>query len=177
MITVEQLRALKKGNASVDEKKSMARIPEAFKSASKSQKNEITELTGLTANAFYATAKSGVASPRAVLALAQILDISPYYLTGESDAKDHCDAVLLIEFFNRCSAPKLPKPEKLPKTEELPTPEDLPKIEKPVIPVTRSVSIDIKSLLLLMKALSVRAKFEDEAKADYNRVVGLLLNT
>ncbi|MDR0222393.1 MAG: hypothetical protein LBI38_02505 [Oscillospiraceae bacterium] len=100
MFTVERLQALKKGNISVDAEKSGRRIPEMFKSATTAQKNEIIELSGLSRFGFYKAS----ASPKVVIALAQVLNVSPHYLTGETDVKGPCDAAVLAEFFNECQS-------------------------------------------------------------------------
>ncbi|MDR0197437.1 MAG: hypothetical protein LBI36_04380 [Oscillospiraceae bacterium] len=102
MFTVEQLQALKKGNIGVDADKVRQRIPEAYKNATTKQKEEIAKLSGLSKFTFYGVNKSGSASPKAVIALAQIMDISPHYLTGEIDSKEPCNAAVLAEFFNKC---------------------------------------------------------------------------
>jgi len=178
MISAEQLRALKKGNVSVDADKSRERIPEAFKSATKSQKDEIVNLTGLAVNTFYGVARSGAASPRVVLSLSQILDISPYYLTGEIDEKKHCDAADLITFFNKCGGGSITKkPAPAPKAvieEPAPAPKAAQAEPLPAA-ITDFDAIDEESLILLLKALSVRAKYGGEAKQTYSRVVGLLV--
>jgi len=98
MITAKQLNALKKSGVSVDTKKSSERIIEAFKSATTMQKSEIEKLSGLTKFGFY----KGVSSPKTVIALAQILNIAPSYLIGESDSKDPCNDDLLNAFYKKC---------------------------------------------------------------------------
>jgi len=207
MITVEQLRALKKGNFTVDPEKTKERIPEAFKSATKEQKDALSEMTGFAYNAFYGVARTGVASPKTVLAMSQVLDISPYYLTGEIDEKKSCDAVELAEFFNKCGVSKsaksaktakvkaekpakaakvgrpakteksvkvkaekpvkikAEKPAKLPKSVELPKP----------VPAKKRASVSDEDTVVLLKALSLRAKiYGGEAEATYRKVVSLL---
>jgi len=188
MITAEQLRTLKKGNLTVNADKSKARIPDAFKSATKSQKDEIVNATGLAANTFYGVAKSGAASPKVVLSLAQILNISPYYLTGEIDEKETCDAAHLAELFKRCSDGKDKKSDKpavaKEKTVAVKVKADkialAPKKEKTVtaktaVEVAKSSKIDDEAYLLLLKAIAVRAKFGGTAKETYDEIVSLLL--
>jgi len=200
MITAEQLRELKKGNLTVNAEKSKARIPDAFKSATKVQKDEIVNATGLNANAFYAVSKSGAASPKVVLSLAQIMNISPYYLTGEIDEKETCDAAHLAEFFKKCSSGKEAKKSDKPAVvKEKPAKEKAvavkekavtvkakaveaapaPKKEKTVtakpVKAAKSNKIDDEAYLLLLKAIAVRAKFGGAAKETYDEIVALLL--
>ncbi|MDR1754122.1 MAG: hypothetical protein LBR74_04355 [Eubacterium sp.] len=104
MVTVRQLEKLKKISISVDIEKSRLRIPEAFKSATKIQKDEIKALTGFSSNTFYNISKSGAATPKVVISLAQILNISPYYLTGESDDIKPIGDEGLNQFLKKCNA-------------------------------------------------------------------------
>jgi len=191
MITAEQLQALKKGNASVDAEKTKVRIPNAFKSASKTQKDEIIKMTGLSANTFYGVSRSGTASPRVVLSLSQILNISPYYLTGEIDEKEPCDASHLAEFFKKCKGDKgkkaskpvtiKEKPAKTVKSvkkpdKSVPVPnKDVTVKVKSVVKAAKPVKIDDESYLLLLKAVAVRAKFGGDATETYNKIISLLL--
>jgi len=195
MITAEQLRALKKGNVSVDADKSRTRIPDAFKGATKRQKDEIIALTGLAVNTFYGVARSGAASPRVVLSLSQILDISPYYLTGEIDERKHCDAADLAAFFTKCGGNlKLKKaaPEQVSEAAAGFGNAPMPVIADTavIVPVAAKPApsqaanspanppanlIDEESLILLIKALTVRARYGGEAERTYNQVVGLLV--
>jgi hypothetical protein len=195
MIAIEQLKALKKGNVSVNAGKSKVRIPEAFKKATTAQKDEIINLSGLSKFTFYGASKTGAASPRAVIALAQIMDISPFYLTGESDKKEPCDAAVLLEFFNKCNSDK----EKPGKTKSpakgkaakavpvkavkkaAPVKSAKPKAVKATVPAKaapkaeKAINIDDGSLIKLLEALAIRAKFGGDAEATYKKVVQLLV--
>jgi len=209
MLTKNQFNALKKGSITGDIEKTKARIPESFKSASKEQKEEILKLSGYTsANNFYGIAKTGSAPPRAVLSLAQVLNVSPEYLVGIIDEKAECDDKTLTALFKKYSMDAKPndsKPDKKPvkekaakvkaaakkaeqKTEKVvkqvakPVKEAAVKAVKPIqkavnTPVQRSsVKIDDESLLLLLDALSIRAKFNKEASETYEKIKALLTN-
>jgi hypothetical protein len=100
MITTENFKTLKQISISVNPSKSGVRILEEFKNTNKLQKAEIQRLTGFSNfNNFYNAGKSGVASPKVVVALAHVLNISPQYLTGEIDDKGICDAAEIAEIF------------------------------------------------------------------------------
>jgi hypothetical protein len=182
MIAIEQLKALKKGNVSVNTGKSKVRIPEAFKKATTAQKDEIINLSGLSKFTFYGASKTGAASPRAVIALAQIMDISPFYLTGESDKKEPCDAAVLLEFFNKCSGnEKIPTKIKSPAKGKAAKAAPVKAVKK-AAPVKsakpkaeKAINIDDGSLIKLLEALAIRAKFGGDAEVTYNKVVQLLV--
>ena len=244
MITAKQFELLKKGNAAVNAEKCKVRVPAAFKSATTEQRKQIFELSGLKSpNSFYPIEKSGSASPKVVLSLAQVLGISPYFLSGESDSEKPCDDAVLNEFFKLCTggkakAPKAkktaPKSKKATATKAKPpvakkvadkpvakkstpattkqttTPAkavkpitakavaDKKKITPPVKPqkanpapakpivekttapikpiakAEKAVKLDDNSLVKLLEALAIRAKFGGEAEVTYNKVVELL---
>ena len=98
MLTTEQMKNLKKVNVSKDADKSKTRISEDFKSSSGEIKTKIVELSGLGRNTFYKSFNTGNASAKVVLAMAQTLDVSPYYYIGEADDKDSCTDELIIRF-------------------------------------------------------------------------------
>jgi hypothetical protein len=98
MLTAEQFRTLKKMNASKDQEKSRERIDSDYKATSKKQKDELEALSGLSANSFYNAGKSGGASPKVVLALAQVLGVSPFYYTGKTDEKEPLTDKLINQF-------------------------------------------------------------------------------
>jgi len=238
MITAKQFELLKKGNVAVNAEKCKARVPAAFKSATTEQRKQIFVLSGLKShNSFYPIEKTGAASPKVVLSLAQVLGISPYFLTGESDSEKPCNDAVLNEFFKKCIAGKekakktaakakkaattkakppvaikvADKPvakKSTPAKKQAATPAKTvaakkkqaaapaktvaakkkqattpikPIIEKTVTPAKlivkaeKAVKLDDNSLVKLLEALAVRAKFGGEAEATYNKVVELLV--
>jgi len=100
MITKEQFKTLKQISISKDPEKSKVRILEVFKNSNRKEKDEIKDLTGFTNfNNYYNAGKSGVASPKVVVSLALVLDVSPRYLTGEIDDKKSCTAEEIAEIY------------------------------------------------------------------------------
>ncbi|MCL2754424.1 MAG: hypothetical protein FWD35_01745 [Oscillospiraceae bacterium] len=100
MVSAEKFKALKQVSISKDPEKSKVRIAQVFKNTTKSQKEEIKELTGFSNfNNYYNAGKSGVASPKIVVSLATITNVSAKYLTGETDEKGTCDAAEIAEIF------------------------------------------------------------------------------
>jgi hypothetical protein len=61
-------------------------------------------LSGLNNTSFYSAGKSGSASPKIVLSLAQVLGISPYYFTGEIDEKEPLDDEQVNQFLLKIGA-------------------------------------------------------------------------
>ncbi|MCL2019370.1 MAG: hypothetical protein FWG70_06365 [Oscillospiraceae bacterium] len=98
MLSEKQFEGLKKVNLSVDPQKSKDRIAADFKSATGEIKKKALELSGLSRATFYNAFQKGTASPKMVLALAQLLGVSPYYYTGESDSKGEFDDSVLKSF-------------------------------------------------------------------------------
>jgi len=98
MLTEKQFEGLKKVNLSVDTEKSRDRISSDFKEASADVKKRITELSGLNRATFYNAFQRGSASPKMVLAMSQLLGVSPYYYTGDSDIRGEFDDAVLNSF-------------------------------------------------------------------------------
>ena len=247
MLTQTQFESLKRGSTGVDAEKSASRIIEAFKKASKTQKDEISALSGITKFSFY----KGTSSAKAVLSIAQVMAIPPDFLTGESDNDDFTED-MLIEFYNKHTtgekakafktASEKPKKERksskkkvaevpesvdstvvaeevpvveetevetvevpeesvvkevsvLEETEESVAVSEEPEVEEvavseeteveivaileetevPVSPKVDVPEINVETLEMLLRALSVRAKYSDEAETTYNAVVELLI--
>jgi len=98
VLSTEQMNSLKKVNISKDADKSKTRITEDFKTTTSENKTVIVDLSGLERRTFYNTFKKGNATAKIVLAMAQILDVSPYYYTGETDEKESCSIEILKRF-------------------------------------------------------------------------------
>jgi hypothetical protein len=205
MITSAKFSELKKGNISKNESKTKERIPFEYKASTTAQKKELNELTGFSPNNYYAVAKSGTASPKVVVAMSQILNLNPLYLTGESDIKSPCDAVALAKIIaenntgtKRKSAKAKPavsvdkpaakpvKPAKSAKKAKKAAPKAAEKkLAKPAVKVktvnsalvkpVKSLNIEDSALIKLLEALAIRAKFSAEAAATYEAVKALLL--
>jgi len=93
-----------KKNISVDSEKTKERFKVDFSATSKSQKDEIAELSGHTTNSQYRVAKTGSIGIATVIATAQVLNISPFWYTGETDTKDELSDELLNDFLSQHGA-------------------------------------------------------------------------
>jgi hypothetical protein len=85
MLSAEQVKGLKQSNVSKDTEKTKARIKADFKAATNAMKQAIVEQSGLKRGTIYKVYERGTAGAQIVLALAEVLKVSPYYYTGELD--------------------------------------------------------------------------------------------
>jgi hypothetical protein len=94
-ITNEMMSTLKRSNVSKDTAKTKERVKADFLSSMSKQKKAIDELSGLKRTSIYRVFREGAVSAKIVLSMAQVLNVSPFYYTGEVDEKGECtDAVL-----------------------------------------------------------------------------------
>ena len=107
MLTLEQMSLLKRVNVSVNPEKTMARIKEDFSAQTNKKKTAVIELSGQTRSSFYGAFRKGTPSARIVLAMSQILNVSPFYYTGAEDDKNACDDDSVIKFLSDYGYKKL----------------------------------------------------------------------
>lgn len=98
MLSLDIMKQIKQSNVSKDAEKTKARIKEAFSTAPKDIKAAIISQTTQNRNTIYRAINTGNASGRIVLAFAEVLDISPFYFTGEIDNKLPC-STKAVKFF------------------------------------------------------------------------------
>ncbi|GHV05734.1 hypothetical protein FACS1894217_03110 [Clostridia bacterium] len=89
MFRPEIIAQLKKVNISRDEDKTRDRLRDTFSNAKNAQKSAAEQLSGLKRTAIYRAMKTGNASARVVFSVAQVMDVSPNWLTGTSDERGH----------------------------------------------------------------------------------------
>ncbi len=116
MLTVEEIKTMKQTNVSKDGELTKQRVKKTWSAATKAQKKEIEALTGLKRTSIQRVYTLGSISVKIAAAFAQVLDVNPYYLTGEAgDATGNADG-LIADFLtdkgygNLVKAPQ--KPEK-----------------------------------------------------------------
>jgi hypothetical protein len=98
LITKEMIATLKRTNVSKDAEKTKERVKESFFAAKNKVKSQIEDLTGLKRTSIYRVFREGAVSAKVVCAMAQILNVSPFYYTGEADEKGECTDALLHSF-------------------------------------------------------------------------------
>lgn len=95
MLDTAQLQQLKRTNISRDPEKTKQRVTELWQGLRIKQKQAIRELADITAQPIYRTQDTGTISARLVIAFAQSLGVSPFYLTGEADEPgEYTDAAI-----------------------------------------------------------------------------------
>jgi hypothetical protein len=116
MLSKKQLNSLKRGNVSTDTEKTKARITEDYMAASAADKKTIRELASAP-NFNSVVAKNGTASAKYVAAIAQVLSVSPYYYTGETDEKKPFTGEIMEGFLKKYadSKPATAKPKAVAK--------------------------------------------------------------
>lgn len=97
-LTNEMMANLKRTNVSKDAEKTKQRVKEDFTSARNKQKTAIDELSGLKRTSVYRVFREGAVSSKIVLSMAQILNVSPFFYTGEADERGECTDTLLHSF-------------------------------------------------------------------------------
>ena len=98
MITADIIQKLKRSNVSVNADLTTQRTKDALKAAKRAEKNEIDALAGVnrvSINRVYAT---GNISAKVAIAMAQVLNIDPFFLTGEADERGECTDETLQSF-------------------------------------------------------------------------------
>ncbi|GHU87960.1 hypothetical protein FACS1894202_03220 [Clostridia bacterium] len=126
MFRPEIISQLKKVNISRDEGKTKERLNEVYRKSKNVTKSEIDKLSGLKRTAVYRAMNTGVASARVIIPVAQILDVSPYWLIGATDERGRFKLEKCTELLKELGYAKLAaslegsivapaKPEKAPK--------------------------------------------------------------
>ena len=85
MITAEIIKTMRQTNVSANAELTKERVKTLIKAASKTQKAEIETLAGLKRVSIARVYATGSISVKIAVAIAQILGIDPFYLTGEAD--------------------------------------------------------------------------------------------
>jgi len=98
MLDSEFIKQLKQTNISIDSEKTAQRVNELWKSAKNAQKRAVTELTGGGLAPIYRIYNTGHISAKLGLPLAQVLGVSPFYLSAETDDPGSFDEDTLREF-------------------------------------------------------------------------------
>jgi len=174
-ISADQLQQLKRTNISQDAEKTKQRVEELLRPAKIALKKEIRELAGITSQVFHNIYSNGNLSIKTVLAIAQTLNINPFYLTGEADEPGRCtdarirelllkhgyrEFVASIELPEARQAKAIPTPEeapvKVPDAQEAPEEEPLPQAA-PALP-SGSDTLTVEDLQQLIYALCIQAK-------------------
>jgi len=164
------IKKLKQTNVSINADKTKSRMSEVWKSASRAQQNAILELSGVARPTVHRAYKVGNISAKLVIPVAQTMNVSPFYLTGEADDRAECTDDLLHKFLKKHNyaslleeAPKrkgrkksaAAKAKKAPKAAKAPAKaaKSAP-VDEPVF----DASLTEDEMIILMKSILLRAK-------------------
>ena len=96
MISSEQLKDLKQVSISVDPAKTKERTQQIWKSQKNATKNDFIAFAGCSPATVHRIYKTGSIHIKIAIAFGQVLNVNPYYLTGEADEPgEFSDAILL----------------------------------------------------------------------------------
>ena len=84
------IQKLKRSNVSDNAEDTISRVKGLWKNANREQRNSILELSGLTKVSVERAYKTGSISAKLVVAMAQVLNVNPYFLIGESNDAGRC---------------------------------------------------------------------------------------
>jgi len=180
MVTLALIQQLKQSNISKDGPKTSARVQEIWKAASAAQKQAVCDLSGSAKATVYRIFKTGGISAKLALALSQVLDLDPRYLTGEADERGAYAEADAAKFLSRLGYDKLlsdqekaariaqrelarqkkeaPAPA-APAAEEAPPAAPAAAEEKPALKeVPANEIVTNADILVLLQALEIRAK-------------------
>ena len=107
MVTLALIQQLKQSNISKDGPKTSARVQEIWKAASAAQKQAVCDLSGSAKATVYRIFKTGGISAKLALALSQVLNLDPRYLTGEVDDRGEYVEADVAKFLSRLGYDKL----------------------------------------------------------------------
>ena len=101
MLTTPQIKSLKQVNITVDAEKTKVRVEQVWKSAKSAVKNDVVALAGCAKNTVYRVFDTGSLSIKLAIAIGQVLNVNPYYLTGEADEPGEFSEALLLQILEQ----------------------------------------------------------------------------
>ena len=107
MLTLEQLGTLKQVNISVDAEKTTQRVEQLWKSQKNATKNDFLAFMGCAAATVHRVYKTGSIHIKLAIAFGQVLNVNPYYLTGEADEPGEFTEAILLQLLNQHGYNKL----------------------------------------------------------------------
>jgi len=198
MFNAQLIQKLKQNNISADPEKTKKHMSQAWKAASREDQDTILELAGVARSTIHRVYRKGGISAKLSLAIAQTLNVNPFYLTGSADEPGTCtnelialflsahkyDALLTewnkVERRQRQSAPArepaAPKPEPAAAAPEVTAPveEPAPAPAEPEPDALDALSED--DLIVLVHSLFIKAKADAKSTEQILKLKQLLLS-
>jgi len=101
MITTAQLKSLKQNDISADAGKTKARAEQLWKAQKNATKNDLVAFAGCSPATVHRIYKTGSIHIKLALAFGQVLNVNPYYLTGEADEPGEFTEALLLQLLEQ----------------------------------------------------------------------------
>ena len=101
MITTAQLKSLKQNDISADAEKTKARAEQLWKAQKNATKNDLVAFAGCSPATVHRIYKTGSIHIKLALAFGQVLNVNPYYLTGEADEPGEFTEALLLQLLEQ----------------------------------------------------------------------------
>ena len=101
MITTAQLKSLKQNDISVDAEKTKARAEQLWKAQKNAIKNDLVAFAGCSPATVHRIYKTGSIHIKLALAFGQVLNVNPYYLTGEADEPGEFTEAQLLQILEQ----------------------------------------------------------------------------
>jgi len=107
MINATLIQQLKQSNISKDGPKTSARVQEIWKAASAADKQTVCDLAGSAKATVYRVFKTGGVSAKLAIAIAQVMQVDPLYLTGEAEERGSYSVAAATALLSRLGYDKL----------------------------------------------------------------------
>ena len=98
MLNERMIKKMKQTNISEDKGKTKVRVEELWKAATKSQKQTVQDIAGISRATIYRVYNTGSISAKMVAPMAQTFNVDPNYLTAKTDEKGECTDEVLVTF-------------------------------------------------------------------------------
>jgi hypothetical protein len=193
MLKPELIQSLKKSNISKNAEKTKERVRAVWAPLVRTKRNAVLALADMKQVTVQRAYKFGGISARVALAMAQILDIDPRWLTGETDEKGVYDVEQVIKYLkkqgydigksdvSRGKVSPEPKAEAKPAAKAATKPAT--KIEAKPLPVKQAKSqtqsrvdkLTEDEVVLLVRSLTIQAEYSAEKQQKLSQIKSLLL--
>ena len=108
MFNASEIKRLKQVNVSRDAAKTKSRIREVYEPAKRAEKQAVIDLSGQNRNSLYRSERTGNASAKIIVPLAQVFNVSPFWLAGITDEKGVCADEVMERFLKELGYSKMP---------------------------------------------------------------------
>jgi len=168
MINAALVQRLKQNNISKDGEKTKARVQEIWKAASAAEKQAVCDLSGTAKATVYRIFTTGGISAKLAIAIAQVLQVDPLYLTGEAEQRGTYNEVVVTTLLSRLGYEKLlveqdkairrAQREAVRLQKETVVKNETTSQEKNIKEVSKSEIVTSEDLIVLLQSLEIRAK-------------------